>query len=363
VLSSLVRFEQRCAVVGRRKGEATRGLPRFRDPSEFDVVIAEQTGSSLPRVSVVIPTRDRWPLLSRTALRAARGQVDVDLEIVVVDDGSVDGTADRLDALADDRLRVLRHDRPRGVSRARNAGIASARGEWVAFLDDDDVWAPRKLRLQLEAARREDAALVYAGAVWVDYELRFLYGHTAPDPATLASALMRWNVLWGGCSNVLVRTDLVRELGGFDEDLHQLGDWDLWIRLALAGVAARADDVLVGLVAHRQSMLLVDRRDVFLEFERLSEKHRKVAARVGHGPDRALFARWVAAGHLRAGRRAMAARTYLRGNHDPGNVVRAAGAVLGSHAMRAGSRLRARLFGGDGVHGTAVEPAWLGAYR
>jgi glycosyltransferase involved in cell wall biosynthesis len=315
-----------------------------------------------PEVTVVIPTRNRWPLFSRTALRAALGQEQVDHEIVVVDDGSTDGTAERLAGLREPRLRVIRHDTARGVSRARNAGIEAARGEWVAFLDDDDLWAPDKLRMQLDAARRAGAVFVYAGAVWVDEELRFLQGHTPPDPSTLARRLLRWNVVWGGCSNVVARSDVVRALGGFDEELHQLGDWDLWIRLALSGSAACVDEVLVALVAHRGSMLVVDRRDVFVEFERLRSKHREAAARVGHAPDPSLFARWVAAGHLRAGRRPEAMRTYLRGTRSAGNLVRAAGAVLGPTAMRAAGRVRARL-SRDAVHRTALEPAWLAAYR
>ena len=320
-------------------------------------------GMSAPDVTVVIPTRDRWPLLSRTALRSALGQQHVEHEVVVVDDGSLDGTAERVDELADPRLRVVRHDRSLGVSRARNAGIAAARGAWVAFLDDDDLWAPDKLRIQLDAARESGSEFVYAGAVWVDDELRFLYGHEPPDPLTLAQAVLRWNVVWGGCSNVLARTELVRGLGGFDEDLSQLGDWDLWIRLALCARAARVDDVLVGLVVHGRSMLLVDRRDVFAEFERLRAKHRTAAERLGGGPDHVLFARWVAAGHARAGRRGAAARAYLRGTWHPGNVARAAGAVVGPSAMRAGSRLLAHMPWRQADRPSAVEPAWLEAYR
>jgi glycosyltransferase involved in cell wall biosynthesis len=318
---------------------------------------------SAPDVTVVIPTRDRWPLFSRTALRSALGQQHVEHEVVVVDDGSVDETAHRLDEVADPRLRVVCHDRPLGVSRARNAGIAAARGEWVAFLDDDDLWAPDKLRIQLDAARASGSDFVYAGAVWVDDELRFLYGHEPPDPLTLAEAVLRWNVVWGGCSNVVVRTDVVRELGGFDEELMQLGDWDLWIRLALGARAARVDDVLVGLVVHRRSMLLVDRRDVFAEFEHLRAKHRAAAERLGVGPDRVLFARWVAAGQVRAGRRGAAARTYLRGTWHPGNVARAAGAVVGPSAMRAGGGLLGHLPWRRAARPSAVEPAWLEVYR
>jgi glycosyltransferase involved in cell wall biosynthesis len=316
-----------------------------------------------PDVTVVIPTRDRWPLLSRTALRSALGQRHVEHEVVVVDDGSVDGTAERLHEVADPRLRVVRHDRPLGVSRARNAGIAAARGEWVAFLDDDDLWAPDKLRIQLDVARESGSDFVYAGAVWVDDQLRFLYGHEPPDPLTLAHAVLRWNVVWGGCSNVVARSEVVREVGGFDEELIQLGDWDLWIRLALAARAARVEDVLVGVVVHGQSMLLVDRRNVFAEFERLRAKHRGAAERLGGGPDHVLFARWVAAGHLRAGRRGAAARTYLRGTWHPGNIARAAGAVVGPSALRAGSRLLARMPWRRAVRPSAVEPTWLEVYR
>ena len=95
-----------------------------------------------PEVSVVVPTRDRWELLSTCALPSATCQEGVAIEVIVVDDGSSDGTAAGLAALDDPRVLTVRHDRPRGVSAARNSGIRAARGTWLAFLDDDDLWAP-----------------------------------------------------------------------------------------------------------------------------------------------------------------------------------------------------------------------------
>src|SRR5216684_3578198 len=147
-----------------------------RTPGAGDSLIAEQTiwpessvmVHSIPEVSVVIPTRNRWGLLSRSGLAAALMQKGVDLEIIVVDDGSTDETPGRLAALENPRVRVIRHDQRQGVARARNRGVAEAESEWVAFLDDDDLWSPDKLRRQLELANGSSAGFVYGAAIALD---------------------------------------------------------------------------------------------------------------------------------------------------------------------------------------------------
>jgi len=126
--------------------------------------------------------------------------------------------------MRDPRVRTVRHETSRGVARARNAGIAAAESPWLAFLDDDDLWAPEKLAAQLEAAQAADATFAYAGGGGLDASHRFLFGVEPPDPKTVRDALLRWNVIWCGCSNVIARTEVVRVLGGFDEKLFQLAD-------------------------------------------------------------------------------------------------------------------------------------------
>src|SRR5918994_6933731 len=96
-----------------------------------------------PRVSVVIPTRNRRELLLRT-LASVLAQENVDIAVVVVDEASSDGTGDALTSLAEPRVSVVRHATPLGVAAARNAGLEHVDTDWVAFVDDDDVWAPDK---------------------------------------------------------------------------------------------------------------------------------------------------------------------------------------------------------------------------
>ncbi|HEX6207479.1 MAG TPA: glycosyltransferase family 2 protein, partial [Actinomycetota bacterium] len=108
-----------------------------------------------PEISAIVPTHNRAGLLT-TTLRTVLWQRDVSLEVVVVDDGSSDATADLVEGLGDPRVRLVRHDAPRGVSTARNRGASEARGDWLAFCDDDDLWAPDKLARQLAAARDGD---------------------------------------------------------------------------------------------------------------------------------------------------------------------------------------------------------------
>src|SRR4051794_9306561 len=153
------RVLRRRAGHGRGPADAGRRCRRGRHvPSALAPSHVTGRDQPAPGVTVVIPTFNRWRVLSARALPSALAQEDVDLEVVVVVDGSTDETASGLESLEDERVRVVRHARPLGLHRARNAGIAAARGEWVAFLDDDDVWAPWKLRTQLALVNEANAS-------------------------------------------------------------------------------------------------------------------------------------------------------------------------------------------------------------
>jgi glycosyltransferase involved in cell wall biosynthesis len=213
---------------------------------------------SAPQVSVVIPTHDRRDLLMLT-LRTVLWQQDIQLEVIVVDDGSRDGSIDAVKAIGDARVRSLRHEIPQGVSTARNRGIDDARGEWIAFLDDDDLWAAAKLRTQLEAAARTNATWCYAGAVKIDATQRVIGGTQPPPPDVVTARLPSWNLVPGGCSGVIANRDALRAAGTFDPRLVNLADWDLWIRLARTGHAAYVPDPLIGYRIHGgQASLDVD---------------------------------------------------------------------------------------------------------
>ncbi len=291
-------------------------------------------------VSVVIPTRNRWRLL-QTTLASALDQQDVTLEAIVVDDASTDDTGERLAAMPDERIRVLRHETRQGPGPARNTGIAAARGEWIAFLDDDDLWSPRKLRTQLDAALQQEASFSYGDAVVIDVEGRSLeLEGRLPSPRGLLPRLLEENVIPGAASNVVARSELVRRLGGFDPHLFHLNDWDFWIRLAGAGSAAACTEVLVGVRRHGDNQYLVDDLGKLpAEFEYLRTKHAATAARHGVEADRKQFSHWLASGHRLRGERGHAARTYARtalACRSPGMAFLALRVALGEWAT--GSR-------------------------
>ena len=118
-------------------------------------------------ISVVIPTHNRRDLLLQ-ALASVLRQRDCDFDVVVIDDGSADNTADAVRALGATKIRILRNQQPVGVAAARNMGIQAASGSWVALLDDDDLWSPDKLGLQQAVAEKTNAHWVYGGAVEID---------------------------------------------------------------------------------------------------------------------------------------------------------------------------------------------------
>ena len=226
----------------------------------------------VPEVTVVIPTRNRAPLLGG-ALSSALVQEEVDVEVIVVDDGSTDDTQARLDRVGDPRVRRLRNATPEGAARARNAALALAAGEWIAFLDDDDLWAPRKLRRQLDAAAAAGASFAYGAAIVVDEGQGVRQEVSAPRADTIARDILARNVIPGGCSNAIARAELVRAVGGFDESLTMLAHWDLWIRLLQRCRAAACPQVVVASRRHAATTLARGEVDAIVELETLVRKH------------------------------------------------------------------------------------------
>jgi glycosyltransferase involved in cell wall biosynthesis len=201
-----------------------------------------------PLISVIVPTHNRSALLALT-LKTVLWQRGVELEVIVVDDGSTDDTDRMVQALGDPRIRLIRHDLPQGVSTARNHGISEARGKWVAFLDDDDLWAPHKLSSQLAAAGSA-ATWVYAGDVEMDARQRVIAGAPPPSPEEVIRRLPRTSLVPGGCSCVIATRGAVASVGAFDPAFVNLADWDLWVRLARTGPPAFVNEPLVGYRVH-----------------------------------------------------------------------------------------------------------------
>lgn len=297
--------------------------------------------------TVVLPTRDRPDLLTR-ALGCVFRQRGVDLEVIVVDDGSSPPLSDHIEALRDPRVTLLRHEVPRGVATARNAGIACARHPYVAFLDDDDLWSPEKLSRQLHVQAEADAGFSYTGVLTVDAALQPMVAYRPSVSGSLRQALRRANVI-GGPSSVVVSTVLVRRLGGFDDRLSVLADWELWMRLADHTTAVVVDEALTAYVVHEKSMHVHSAGSIRAELDLIRKVHPGTPA-VG-GRD---FWRWFSLAQRRSGRRLAAARALAvlglryRGARD---LARAAGLLLGERAMLA--------LGGEPVHRPPRMPDWL----
>jgi glycosyltransferase involved in cell wall biosynthesis len=203
----------------------------------------------------VIPARnaERW---LPDAVASVLGQTWRDLECIVVDDGSVDGSAAILDAVPDPRLRWMRREGPGSVAAARNAGIAAARAPFVAFLDADDVWLPRKLEVTMALFERQPGAtLAFTGYVIADAELQELCLMRPPvrDPA-----FRRWLLLEGNgiafASTAVVRRAALDGAEGFRGELSVSADVELAERLAADGCVGAIDEGLVLYRVHPQQL-------------------------------------------------------------------------------------------------------------
>jgi glycosyltransferase involved in cell wall biosynthesis len=284
----------------------------------------------MPVVTVVVPTHNRSSLL-HTTLRSLLAQRDVDLDIIVVDDGSTDSTSSVVAGFQDSRLRVIHNARARGVSHARNRGVAEAIGEWISFCDDDDVWAPDKLAQQLTAARRLGRDWAYCGVINIDEHLRPVSAPSVPSPAEVVADLPRYNAVAGGGSNVVVRRELLTRAGPFDPALRNTEDWEMWLRLSRLGPPAAAERRLVGYRLHPTNASL-DVGEILRGVRRIEQLH-------GTRVDRGRIHRWLAESCLRTGHRGQAVRHWAvaAGNGQLADVLADMGALLGRR-LGTGSR-------------------------
>jgi len=195
-----------------------------------------------PAVSVIIPTYNRAEMLPR-AIDSVLSQTFRNFELIVVDDGSTDRTADALAAYQD---RVILLTRPhRGVSAARNQGLTAARGEFIAFLDSDDYWLPEKLTVQVDFFRQHPRSFIcQTEEVWYRRGQRVNPGkkHAKPSGDIFLSSLELCLV---SPSAVMIRKELFDRVGVFDESLPACEDYDLWLRIAARYPVYRLDEPLV----------------------------------------------------------------------------------------------------------------------
>jgi glycosyltransferase involved in cell wall biosynthesis len=192
---------------------------------------------STPAVSAIVPTYNRGRLL-RDAIDSVVRQTFVDWELLIVDDGSTDGSLSFVSELADARIRVLTIPHSGSPARARNAAVGVARGEWIAFLDSDDVWLPRKLELQIGALRdRPACGWSCTGYGFID-EAGAPTQRRAGRPYEPVSGWILDELLGGvaglsvSIQTVAVQRSLLAEVGEFDEALVPREDLDLILRLA-----------------------------------------------------------------------------------------------------------------------------------
>ena len=237
-----------------------------------------------PIVTVIVPTCGRAHLIAH-AVETVRAQTWADWELLIVDDNgegteSQRATEDEVLRYGDDpRVRYVKHEQNRGASAARNTGSSEARGQYVAFLDDDDSWHPDKLTLQIRCFLEgpADVALVYGG-----FRRVFADGSTSivrPDgSAHLLPRLLMENAI-GTTSLVMCRRDALLAVGGFDERLPALQDFDLYIRLGLEHPFTWVDAILADHRRQGGRSITTDPEAAVRGHELFYEKHRQLLER------------------------------------------------------------------------------------
>ncbi len=203
-----------------------------------------------PLVSVIMPTYNCAVYLQESIESVLARTYDA-YEVVVIDDGSTDNTKLVLKPYME-KIKYIDLGRNEGLPTARNLGIQSAKGEYVAFLDADDIWMPEKLEMSIDQfMKNPDAGMVYSKHINIDSKSQFLEGkirRRLPSGNIFTQLFFEQNFII--CSSVVVRKEVFNKTALFDSGLVNCQDWDMWLRIAFYYKAIGID---VPLVKYRHS--------------------------------------------------------------------------------------------------------------
>ena len=225
-------------------------------------------GGTLPCVTAIITTFNRRAFLGN-AIDSVLAQSLTDFELIILDNDSSDGTDALVSGYTDPRIRYRKH-RAMGIAEQRNLGVDLARGEFIAFLDDDDVWLPCKLEAQYRKFLNSDGTvgLVYGGFVFYDDAGREWGTHVPRLRGSILEPLLWANdPFTGSASNPMLRKSTVVNVGGYDPRVKVGEDWELYLRLAKRYRVEFTTDVVLRIRQHSGARL-GDKVDAALATER-----------------------------------------------------------------------------------------------
>lgn len=217
-------------------------LKRYSPTPCILTLFMDSPQNETPIVSVIIPTYNRIDFLME-AIASVQEQRYRPIELIVVDDGSTDGTTERLSGVCDVHVLQISHTgRPGAV---RNTGIDAATGDYIAFLDSDDLWHRYKLTLQMEAlAANPDSMIIHCREIWIrDGRIVSQASQRHRRSGWIFADAVRKCII--GPSTVLLHRSILDEVGGFREDLEIAEDYELWLRVTHRFPVAYCDQPLV----------------------------------------------------------------------------------------------------------------------
>ena len=212
-----------------------------------------------PKVSVIIPTYNRRHLI-QPAIKSVLNQTFIDYELIIIDDASIDGTVDFISNNYGSIpfLQLIYLEQNRGAAGARNVGIQSARGDFIAFLDSDDLWEPNYLEKMISALESDrDSVLAFSKGIETDLALRTTHCNFSPwqgYPIVTHRILLTLDIILT-MSAVMIRRSALLQVGLLNENLKICHDKDLYLRLLSLGKFIHVPEILVKKIAHDENLV------------------------------------------------------------------------------------------------------------